>query len=92
MKQIASGIPTPQWKGYTMAELRYHRAMSLARIEMERERVVDAADRMRQGNFVLSSGLFSRLLGALNYTDYIVMVVRLWQNIAPLFRRKKKQQ
>ncbi len=75
-----------------MAELRYHRAMSLARIEMERERVVDAADRMRQGNFVLSSGLFSRLLGALNYTDYIVMVVRLWQNIAPLFRRKKKQQ
>lgn len=90
MKQIATGRPMPQWKGYTMSELRYHRAMSLARIEMERERVVDAAERMRQGNFVLSSGLFSRLIGALNYTDYIVMVVRLWQNIAPLFRRKKK--
>ena len=46
--------------------------------------------RVKQGNFGMASGLFTRLMGALNYADYIVLLMQLYRHLSPLFKKKKK--
>ncbi len=82
---------SPQWQGYTMDRLVYERAVTLARIELEKERIVIEGNRVRRGNLVFSKSTFSRMLGMLNYADYLVLGVKLWQRVAPLFRRGKHE-
>jgi hypothetical protein len=78
------------WKGYTLDELAYMRAMTLARREIERHRLGMEFDRARQGNVMLSKGLFSKMVSLVSFTDMIVIGVKLWRSISPLFSRKKR--
>lgn len=79
-----------EWKGYTFEQLVYERAVALARIEVEKEITAINYDRVKQGNFGMASGLFSRVMGALNYADYFVIIMQLYRHISPLFKKKKK--
>ncbi len=79
-----------EWKGYTFEQLVYERAVALARIEVEKEVTAISYDRVKQGNFGMASGLFTRLMGALNYADYIVLLMQLYRHLSPLFKKKKK--
>lgn len=79
-----------EWKGYSFEQLVYERAVALARIEVEKEVATISFDRVRQGNIGLSSNMFTRLMSALNYADYLVLFMQLYRHISPLFRKKKK--
>lgn len=76
------------WQGYTYDQLIYERALALTRIEIEKERTAADSERVRRGNFLLSRSLFSRLVSALSYADFIVLGVRLWRKMSPLFSKK----
>ena len=75
-----------------MDRLVYERAVTLARIELEKERIVIEGNRVRRGNLVFSKSTFSRMLGMLNYADYLVLGIKLWQRVAPLLRHNKKKE
>lgn len=78
------------WGGYTMDRLIYERAVTLAHIELEKERLAIDSERVRRGNILLSRSTFSRVLGMLNYADYLVIAVKLWQKLSPVFHKKQK--
>lgn len=78
-----------QWKGYTFDQLIYERAVQIARIEFEKERVSINAERLREGNFAMQHGMFSKIMRTLSYADYLVIVMQLWRRVSPLFSKKK---
>ena len=78
------------WSGYSIDDIEYERALTLARIQVEKERMGYAVGRVREGNVMLSGSVFSRLLGALNYADYFVLLMQLYKKLSPLFRHKKQ--
>ncbi|MCH5246704.1 MAG: hypothetical protein J1E99_00975 [Muribaculaceae bacterium] len=49
------------WKGYTMHELQMHRAVNAVRLEIEKEKLIQSMDRVRQtgagavGSFLASN-------------------------------------
>lgn len=79
-----------EWKGYTLEQLDYERAVALARIEVEKEIAAINYSRVSQGNVGMPMSLFSRLTSALSYADYFVILVQLYRHISPLFKKKKK--
>ncbi len=76
------------WGGYTLEQIAYERALTLARLEVEKDRLAQRSDRMRAGNFSMSPSIFSRLLSALNYVDYAVIATQLYRKLSPLFKKK----
>jgi len=79
----------PDWSGYDLDRIVYEKAVLLARIEAEKDRLVSEGDRMRAGNVSMSRSFFSRMLGFVSYTDFFVLGVRIWRIMAPLFKKKK---
>lgn len=88
MKKLSSA-KKDAWEGYTFDRLAYERAVTLARIEIEKHRLAVDLERTRQGNMILSRTTFSRLLGLVNFTDMVVVGVKLWRAVSPIFSRKK---
>lgn len=80
-----------KWSGFTLNQLRRERAVTLALIEVEKERANIDYDRARHGNFGLPGSIFTRVLGALNYADYLVLAVQLYRRISPIFSKKEKK-
>lgn len=78
------------WKGLTLEEVQYERAVTLARAEIERHRLSLDMDRARQGNVLLSRTTFTKMLGVVSFTDMIVLGVKLWRSISPLFRNRRR--
>lgn len=92
MKQIPETTiqrPEKEWKGYTLEELRYEQAVSLARIETQGDILAADFERVRSGNFFLNRNTFSKVLTMINYTDFMVIGFKLMRRIAPLFSRRK---
>lgn len=81
----------PEWPGYSMDDIAYHRALTLARIEITKERMGMDVDRIKKGNIFLSHSWFSRIMKMVDYTDVFVIGISLWRKIAPIFSRKKKK-
>lgn len=79
-----------EWKGYTLSQLEYRRALTLARIEMQKEQFSRDYSRVRMGNFSMEPSGFSRALGAMNYLDYAIMAFKVIKKIVPLFRRNRR--
>lgn len=66
-----------QWSGYTLDELRYRRAVTLARIEVQKEKLRLGAADMRAGSGPFSSaGIAGKIMGSLNYLDYIILAFK----------------
>lgn len=79
-----------EWGGYTMDELAYRKVLTMARIEMTKERMTGDFDRVKKGNVLLSGSWFSRLMKVVDFTDVAVIGFTLWRKISPIFSRKKK--
>ena len=80
----------PEWRGYTMDELAYHKALTLARIEMAKERLDYDVDHIKKGNVFLSGSWFGRIMKMLDYSDFIVIALTVWRKLAPVFSKKRK--
>lgn len=75
-----------EWGGYTLEQLRYERAMTGVRIALEKERLAGGGRGARRGA-TAGESTWRRLAAMLSYVDYVVLVVKLWRRLAPLFGR-----
>ena len=89
MANLVKTIKTPEWSGYDYDQIMYERAVLLARMEVEKERLAFEGERLRKGNVTMSRSLFSRVLGIVSYADFFVLGVKIWRTVSPLFRKKK---
>ncbi len=78
-----------KWEGMTLDTLMYERAVALSRVEIERHRLAVEFERTRKGNILFSRTAFSRFLRVLSFTDIVVIGVRLWRSVSPIFRRNR---
>lgn len=83
------------WKGYNFDELRYQRALTVIKCEMEKEKLKGVADAVKQGGFPLIGSvnrhsLFNKMLGALDFADYSFLAFKLGRKLHKLFSRRKK--
>ena len=68
-----------EWKGYTLDEIRYVRAYTAARIEINRERLLTKARNIQKNGLKTSAskGMMGKLLGAFGYIDIALMAWRV---------------
>lgn len=86
----------PEWGGYTLDELRYHRALTLARIEIEKERITMSARQMYSNQMghmpgMRGSGVISKLLSALTIADYAVIGIKIMRKLSAIYRSSRKE-
>lgn len=87
----------PEWRGYTLDEIRYRRVLVGARMEIEKYKLSTYYRDFKERNPFFggsgesgrSRGIFSRIMGAFTYTEYAIMAFKLFRRVIPLFRRKK---
>ena len=79
---------TDNWTGYTLDELRYMRAYTAARIEINRERVHQRVDQIvKTGkNGFTPSGMLGRVMGAMSYIDLAILAWKISSKSFKLFR------
>lgn len=77
----------PEWKGYTIDELRYQKAFALARVEIQKEKMAIAASQLKEGMpGVKAHGIYGKLLGSLNYLDYVIIAYKLSSKVFSMFK------
>ncbi len=93
--------PKDEFKGYSMEELHYQRAMIALRKEFCKAKIVQEVDRIRKKSFLGGSKgnskvskigtITKKLLSGLNYLDYALVGLSLFgtgKKIFKFFRRK----
>ncbi|MCH5326999.1 MAG: hypothetical protein J1E29_07345 [Duncaniella sp.] len=84
---------TADWQGYTLDELRYMRAYTAARIEINRERLTarmaEITDFNKKG--AGAKGIVGRIIGAMSYIDMAVIVWKISSSAFRLFRSVRRR-
>lgn len=84
MKQIADNR---EKREMDIDELRYQRALALARYEMAKYHLKESAGSVVE-NFARPRGIMGRLLSSLNYIDYAVLAFRIGSKLMKLRRKR----
>lgn len=99
---VQASLPAPEtrFKGYTLQELRYQRAMVALHKEFCRSKLTNGFNRIRNRSFLngvrgASSGgsWIGKFMSGLNVIDYIVLSISIFSSIRKflsLFKRKKR--
>lgn len=75
------------WQGYTIDELRYQRALTSARLEIQRERLLNQVNAVRgQFGTLEGRGIMGKMLRSLNYVDYAVIAFQTVGRIRSMFK------
>lgn len=84
---------SPDWNGYTLDELRYMRAYTAARIEINRDRLTSRIRNVsKEGKKgIAPSGMIGKVLGAFSYIDMAIIAWKLGSNIFRIFRTFKRK-
>lgn len=88
-KLINRELVARSWRGYSLEELRYRRALNEVAIEIEKDKI------MRQVSDTLpknetGASMFSRAIGALTYMDYVIIAFKFVTRLNKLYRAWKK--
>lgn len=67
----------PEWTGYTLEELRYMRAYTAARLEINKDRLQRNITNFKNSGPVSKSGLLGKVLGTLSYLDIALLTFRI---------------
>lgn len=72
-----------EWKGYTLEEIRYARAYTAARMELNRERLTARARDMQKNGLKpgVSKGMLGKMLGAFSYIDIALLSWRVGRKL-----------
>lgn len=83
---------TEEFKGYSMDELRYQRAYSAARLEINRSRLQERYTNLRKNGLrpAGKAGTIGRLLGAFSYIDLAIVAWKMGSQTFRLFRRLRR--
>lgn len=92
-----------EFKGYTLEELKYQRALLLLKREFLKEKALEDVNDIKKRipvfngksplDSISPSGLLSRVAKGLNYADYLMLgfsVFNAGRKVFSLFRKKKK--
>ncbi|MDE6684411.1 MAG: hypothetical protein K2J94_04440 [Duncaniella sp.] len=94
MDKPAKQLPhdNPEWKGYTLDEIRYARAYAAARMEINRERLMARVQNIQKNGMHsnLSKGLMGKVLGAFSYVDIALLTWRIGRKVFSMTRMLKK--
>lgn len=84
---------TEEWKGYTLEEIRYARAYTAARMELNRERLAArVVDIQKNGlNPAVSKGILGKMLGAFSYIDIALLAWRVGRKLFLVTRALKRR-
>lgn len=82
-----------RWEGYTLEDLRNQRTIVNTRIMVERCRLADEVDTLRDKVLTTSrpNSMMGRMFSALSYLDWIMLGVTLWRRLSPLFVRRHRR-
>lgn len=89
MKDKTLPAKTTAWRGYTLDELRYERVIALTRIEIEKAKFLDAAETTRDSLPIIGHTPIGSLLQSIGKLEYLILLVKLYRKLAPLFKKKK---
>ncbi|MCM1354808.1 MAG: hypothetical protein NC212_00200 [Staphylococcus sp.] len=81
----------PEWTGYTLDQIRYMRAYTAARLEINRDRMQRNLANLKNAGPVSKSGILGKVLGTLSYLDIALVTFRIGSKALKamrLFRRK----
>ena len=81
----------PEWKGYTLEELRYMRAYTAARLEINRDRLQRNLVTLKNAGPVSKSGIFGKILGTLSYLDIALVTFRIGSKALRAMRLLKRK-
>lgn len=77
-----------EWKGLTLEDIRYRRAINHVRLEIEKERLMSATSQLvgntTQGLF--SSSMARKLFSGFSYLDYGVLAFQVFKQSRKIFR------
>lgn len=80
------------WDGYSLDEIRYQKAFALARVEIQKEKLMLTASKLREEVPVVKAhGIAGKVLGSLNYLDYAVIAYRFASKIFTMLRAVKRR-
>lgn len=84
---------TEEWKGYTLEEIRYARAYTAARMELNRERLAARAKDMQKNGLTpgVPKGIVGKLLGAFSYIDIALLAWRVGHKLFKVTRAIKRR-
>lgn len=79
------------WSGYTLEEIRYARAYTAARMELNRERLVARAYDVQKNGLKtgVSRGMLGKMLGAFSYIDIALLAWRAGRKVFKVTRAIK---
>jgi len=82
-----------EWKGYTLEEIRYARAYTTARIELNRERLFARAQDIHKNGLKpgVSKGMLGKMLGAFSYIDIALLAWRAGRKLFKVTRAIKRK-
>ena len=97
---VEETVATQDFKGYTLHEIRYYRALAALQREFAKEKLVAQALRMRRrgimgsgsnrGVMAKAGGIASKLFGGMNYVDYAMMGFSAFSTIRKIFKFFRK--
>lgn len=78
------------WKGYTLDELRYMRAYTAARLEINRDRLNRNFAGVKSVGTFPAKGIVGKILGTLSYLDIAIMAFRIGGKVFKTVRRLRR--
>lgn len=102
--KVVTPVEEPvQFNGYTLDEIRHHRALLAVRKEFAKTKIMEDVDRLKERNPFAPDGslkaatrlgaLPMKIMRGLNYTDYIMMGLSVFgtaRKMLSFFKKKKK--
>ena len=84
------------WKGYSFEELRYQRALTTVKCEIEKEKINAIVTNFKQNKLsvigsVAGNSLMSKMMGALDIADYSLMAFRVGRKLFSIFKNRKSR-
>lgn len=79
-----------EWKGYTLDELRYMRAYTAARLEINRDHLRRNFANVKDGGAFHTKGLFGKILGTLSYLDIAIMTFKVGSRMFKTVRKLRR--
>lgn len=78
------------WTGYTLDEIRYLRAYTAARMEINRDHLRRNFSNVKNFNAFPAKGMFGKILGTLSYLDIAVMTFRIGSKVFKTVKRLRR--
>ena len=90
---IPTSASSGPWKGLSLDEIRYQRALTEIRIEISKEKLKTSAQGLTpnsiKGFKFKSKSILSKMLGALSWIDYGVMAITIGSKLRKILNRNK---